>query len=146
MKKQIEWLLMTSPVSNYQVSQATGISQVALSKYTTGKSEIGNITLDNALKLFEYYKEVVKKMENKYGTVTHEGVTYTMLDQPELTGRQILEWKEEEGYAEFSAPAVDSEGNEFEVRWQLRLVDENGDGIEDLSNLDWDDVCEVVKM
>lgn len=56
MKKAIEWLLFDSGLSNYQISQATGISQVSLSKYATGKSDVGKMTLDNAIKLYDFYK------------------------------------------------------------------------------------------
>lgn len=47
--------LFNSDVSNYQISKDTKISQMTLSKYATGKSELGNMTLDNALKLNDYY-------------------------------------------------------------------------------------------
>lgn len=66
MKKEIEWLLFDSGVSNYQISRATGISQVVLSKYATGKSDVGKMTLDNAERLYEYYKEVLKSMLKKW--------------------------------------------------------------------------------
>lgn len=56
MKKSIEFLLKESDISNYQISKATGISQPVLFKYTSGKSEIENMTFGNALKLYEFYK------------------------------------------------------------------------------------------
>lgn len=76
MKKQIEWLLLESDVSNYQISQATGISAVMLHKYTTGKSVIGNMTLDNAIKLQNYYMEVIK-MAKPYQVSAYREVVFT---------------------------------------------------------------------
>lgn len=146
MKKQIEWLLFRSGITNYQISQATEISQVALSKYTTGKSDIGRMTLDNASKLYDYYKEVLRTMENKFGTVVFEGKTYILKDQAEATGRQLLDWQTEEGYVHFAAPAIDSEGNEYLVEWVLKTVYDNGEPVEDLGELDWDNVNGVTKI
>lgn len=91
MKKQIEWLLFKSGISNYQISKVTGISRAVLSKYETGKSDIGRMTLDNAIKLNDYFKEMLKLANDKFGTIDFEGKTYIMLDQAELSGRQLLE-------------------------------------------------------
>jgi transcriptional regulator with XRE-family HTH domain len=146
MKKAIEYLMFKSGISNYQISQATGISQVVLSKYATGKSDLGRMTLDNAMKLNSYYKEMLKVAEAKFGTVEHEGRTLFLQDQPEFSGRALLDWQVEEGYAHFSAPAVGDEGNEYQVEWVLKTVNENGEGIEDLGELDWDNVDKVVEI
>jgi transcriptional regulator with XRE-family HTH domain len=146
MKQTIEYLLFRSGISNYQISQATGISQVVLSKYETGKSDVGRMTLDNAIKLNNYYKEWLKMMENKNGTVEFEAKKYILIDQADFSGRQLLDWQTEEGYAHFRAPAVDGEGNEYVVEWVLKTVYENGEGIEDLSELDWNNVDNVIKL
>ena len=78
--------------------------------------------------------------EDKYGSIDFEGKTYILLDQAEMTGRQILDWQTEEGFAHFSSPAVDIEGNDYSVEWILQIPE----GCEDLSELDWDNVDQVV--
>lgn len=143
MKKAIEYLLFKSSVTNYQISKATGITQVLLSKYARGVSDIGRMTLDNAIKLHNYYKELLIMWEKKYGTVEFEGNTYYLQDQAELSGKQLLDWQSEEGYAHFTAPAVDRGGNEYRVEWVLKIVNDNGEEIEDLGELDWDNVHQV---
>ncbi|WP_342436677.1 hypothetical protein NSS79_25595 [Paenibacillus sp. FSL L8-0436] len=79
-----------------------------------------------------------------YGTVSFEGTTYTLKNQAEFTGRVLLEWQQEEGFEEFSAPAVDAKGNEGTVYWVLNVRDDNGETLEDLDGLDWDDVDRVI--
>lgn len=137
---------MYEKVSNYQISKVTGISQIVLSKYATGKSDVGNMSLDNAIKIHDYFKEMLAMLENKFGTVTYEGVTYYLRDQAEPTSRALLDWQHEEGYAHFSAPAVDAEGDEYQVEWVLKTTYDNGKDIEDLGELDWDNVDRVVEQ
>jgi len=146
MKQVIENLLFKSGISNYQISKATGISQVILSKYATGKSDVGKMTLDNAIKLYDYFKELLAMADNKFGSVTFEGKEYTLTAQPDFTGRQLLDWQAVEGYAHFSAPAMDAEGNGYFVEWVLKTVYENGEPVEDLGDLDWENVDKVVEV
>lgn len=54
-KKNIETLLFDTDVTMYEVSQATGIAQTTLSRFTRKESNIENMSLKNALKLNEYY-------------------------------------------------------------------------------------------
>lgn len=67
MKENIEKLLKSGMVSNYRISKDTGIIQTTLSSYATGKSNIGNMKLDHAILLNDYYtknwKEKVEEME-----------------------------------------------------------------------------------
>lgn len=56
-KKAIEYLLLKSEVSNYRISKDTGIGQNVLGRYSNGESEIENMTLGNAIKLYNYFKE-----------------------------------------------------------------------------------------
>lgn len=58
MKLAIEKLLSDPNVSNYQISKETGITQASLSKYSKGESSIGNMSLDNAIKLYQYYLDL----------------------------------------------------------------------------------------
>lgn len=67
-KQAIETLLKDQNISNYQISKATGISQVSLNKFAKGDSDIDNMPLGNALKLYDYYlkiKEDVKMTNDK---------------------------------------------------------------------------------
>ncbi|WP_064468305.1 HTH domain-containing protein [Lederbergia galactosidilytica] len=56
-KESIKKLLESKEISNYKISKATGIAQTTLSDYASEKSKIGNMKLDHALKLYEFYLE-----------------------------------------------------------------------------------------
>lgn len=134
MKKAIEWLLFKSGVSNYQISQATGISQVVLSKYATGKSDIGRMTLDNAIKIYNYFKEVLTM--TGHDPVVFEGKEVFLTQDPYIDGTH------ESPY--YRAHAVDVVGNEYHVYWDVV------DGYEELEDAadhcDWDSPREVVAL
>ncbi|MDN8674626.1 hypothetical protein Q0P22_14320 [Staphylococcus aureus] len=53
--------LLESDVSGYKVYKATGISQSRISDLRRGKRTIGNLTLDTAIKLYEYQLELEKE-------------------------------------------------------------------------------------
>lgn len=53
-KENIEKLIQ-SEISNYRLYKETGVAQSTLSDLKSGKSKIGNIKLDVALKLNEFY-------------------------------------------------------------------------------------------
>lgn len=57
-KDNIQALLASKDISNYKISKETGIAQTTLSDYSTGKSQIGNMKLDHAIKLNEYYLKI----------------------------------------------------------------------------------------
>lgn len=68
--REIEYLVLESPISNYKISQETGIAQTSLSNYSMGKSGMKRMPLNNAIKLHKYYKrefgylmEIIKKVE-----------------------------------------------------------------------------------
>lgn len=119
MKQAIEYLLFRSNISNYQISQATGLSQVLLSKYSTGKSDIGRMTLDNAIKLYNYFKEVLEMMEYEYGKIIFEGKEYILSEDAYLTHvskpHENGAWLEGDFY---QAKAIDNDGNEYIVLWK----------------------------
>ncbi|MGM8213152.1 hypothetical protein ACLIBH_10210 [Virgibacillus sp. W0430] len=63
-KENIQKLLESKEISNYKISKDTGIAPMTLSDYATGKSIIGNMKLDHAIKLNEYYlknKDILEK-------------------------------------------------------------------------------------
>lgn len=55
--------LLKSDITAYRISKETGISESQLSRMKKGEIEIGRITLDNAIKLNEFWEE------NKMGSV-----------------------------------------------------------------------------
>lgn len=61
MKDNIKKLLTAKQPSNYRINKDTGIPQTTLSDYARGVSDIGNMKLDHALKLNEYYLKNFKK-------------------------------------------------------------------------------------
>lgn len=141
MKKAIEFLLFNSGVSNYQIAKATGISQVVLSKYATGKSDVGRMTLDNAEKIYNYFKEWIEMTENEFGTVFFEGKGYILVEQAFLNHIQGLDGVSDDHYA---ARAVDRDGNEYMVYWNP--VD-GWERLEDASeHCDWDSPVEVTEL
>ena len=84
-------------------------------------------------------------MATTYGTLEHNGKTYMMTGQSELTNRVFPNWwgdaAEGETYiSEWFAPAVDVDGNEYQVIWQFDQV--RGDEQEP-DSLNWDDVYKV---
>lgn len=115
MKKIIEYLLFKSDVSNYQISKKTGISQVVLGKYTNGKSEMGRMTLDNALKLKKFFEEWAEMNKKQFGTVVHKGKEVVLTEEASLNFAQGIEGVPEDHY---SARAVDREGNSYMVYWK----------------------------
>lgn len=55
-QETINWLLFNSGISGYEISKQTGISTTTLHRLKTGKQSIGQLSLTNALKLFELAK------------------------------------------------------------------------------------------
>jgi len=53
-KENIENLLQ-SEISNYRIHKETGVAQSTLSDLKSGKSKLGNVKLDVALKLNDFY-------------------------------------------------------------------------------------------
>lgn len=58
MKKEIEELLK-SDLTSYKIAKETGITVQQIDRYRKS-SKVGNITLDNAIKLYDFYKKVYK--------------------------------------------------------------------------------------
>jgi len=53
-KENIENLLQ-SEISNYRIHKETGVAQSTLSDLKSGKSKLGNVKLDVALELNDFY-------------------------------------------------------------------------------------------
>ena len=58
---KIQKLLQT--VTAYRISKATGIGDTTISRWVTGKTPIGKMSLENAIKLTNYAEEL--DMENE---------------------------------------------------------------------------------
>lgn len=54
----IQKLFDDPSISNYKLEKETGLKQSMLGKYTRGESEIGSMSLNNALTLYNYYIKV----------------------------------------------------------------------------------------
>lgn len=70
--------------TNYAISKETGIAQTTLGRYTSGNSLIGNMKLDHAIKLNNYYiknkemlemKNIIEEIRKSY-KVDGENETY----------------------------------------------------------------------
>ena len=66
----------------------------------------------------------------KYGTIDHNGKTLTLTQQAYLDGDGSNDC---EGY--YSAAAVDADGNDYKVRWEIR---DGFDGEDEGDACDWD--------
>lgn len=60
MKKEIEELL-NSDLTSYKIAKETGITVQQIDRYRKS-SKVGNITLDNAIKLYNYYNKENRRM------------------------------------------------------------------------------------
>lgn len=70
MKKEIEELL-NSDLTSYKIAKETGITVQQIDRYRKS-SKVGNITLDNALKLYEYKERLDMRNYDKMMTIVNE--------------------------------------------------------------------------
>jgi hypothetical protein len=85
MKKEIEELL-NSNLTSYKIAKETGITVQQIDRYRKN-NKVGNITLDNALKLYEYKERLTMRNYDKMMLVVKELV----LEE----GAFISYWKED---------------------------------------------------
>lgn len=85
MKKEIEELLK-SDLTSYKIAKETGITVQQIDRYRKN-NKVGNITLDNALKLYEYKERLTMRNYDKMMLVVKELV----LEE----GAFISYWKED---------------------------------------------------
>ena len=82
---KIQKLLQT--VTAYRISKATGIGDTTISRWVTGKTPIGKMSLENAIKLTNYAEELemenakqlleeIKNNEVAYAVVNEDGSVY----------------------------------------------------------------------
>lgn len=60
-----------------------------------------------------------RKLAKKYGSAEHAGKRYILTDCAAPTGRLLPD--HQQGHFELSAPAVDEEGNEYNLRWFFKV-------------------------
>ncbi|MGX7091164.1 helix-turn-helix domain-containing protein [Hutsoniella sourekii] len=58
--KMIEKLIFDSDITTYRIAKETGIATQVLDRYKNGGSKIENMSLKNASKLVDFYKEYVE--------------------------------------------------------------------------------------
>ena len=85
MKKEIEELL-NSDLTSYKIAKETGITVQQIDRYRKN-NKVGNITLDNALKLYNYKERLEMKNYDKMMLVVKELVLED--------GAFISNWKED---------------------------------------------------
>lgn len=79
-------------------------------------------------------------------TVSYQGKNYKLIGDISATNRVFSGWwgdakNGEEYIAEYSAPAVGDDGEEYVIRWQFDVI--KGDEPED-DTLDWENVYQVI--
>jgi hypothetical protein len=122
-------------------------TSMLLSALTTGQiAHLANQTGLNqseviAMAIDRMYQQE-RTMTTDYGTVTHEGTTYTLTQQAYPSGRVFTGWwgdasEGEEYTAEYEAHAVDAKGDEYIVRWHFDAV--RNEEPEDEGNWPWFD-------
>lgn len=55
--------LLNSDITSYEINRHTGITRQLIDKYRSGKSELKNMTLETAEKLYNYAKKIEYKNE-----------------------------------------------------------------------------------
>lgn len=58
---KIKWLINDSGISRYEISKATGVTEMTLSRLTNGVSKIENLPLKTAAALTAYAEKRVNK-------------------------------------------------------------------------------------
>ena len=102
-------------------------------------TELGNGNLSAGIR--KAIDMTTQKLAQQFGTVTHEGTEYTLAQEADFSNRQFTgSWFDaqegDEYTAEFSAKALDAEGNGYWVYWQFETVKGNESAID---RYPWDD-------
>lgn len=132
---------MTRNVSSYRLPTHTETQIDALAA-AMGMSKANVITLAVDRMSQQERTMYVNQMADKYGTVTHDGTTYTLTQQAYQTSRMFHGWWGDAGEgdaytAEYEAAAVNSDGDECIVRWHFDAI--KGEEPEDEGNWPWFD-------
>lgn len=122
-KQAIKTLLM-SDISNYKISKEVGIAQTTLGDYTTGKSKLGNMKLDHAMKLYEYYTKNEEEINMSYALKQIKGIA--LPGSWELAGMEIITELDDtnEIVEEMARLYVEEQNDETASQFILRKLEE----------------------
>ena len=138
MKKEIEELLK-SDLTSYKIAKETGITVQQIDRYRKN-NKVGNITLDNALKLYNYKKEISKenrtmlKLSFKYKGKVKEVYSNSLED---VTREAFEYFKNDEHANEVYSLGPEAFVKDF-LHGEIEYV---GEEIEDLKNIP--NVCDL---
>ena len=94
------------------------------------------------LKMTKFYYDDADDYEHgNRGRIEHEGKTYILETDAELTNRCLAERPAEDNFFEMSATAKDLQGNKHQVYW---VFEDNGE--ETLENYDYSDVDRILEI
>jgi len=124
-KQAIKTLLM-SDISNYKISKEVGIAQTTLGDYTTGKSKLGNMKLDHAMKLYEYYTKNEEEINMSYALKQFKGIA--LPGSWELAGMEVITGLDDtnEIIEEMARLYVEEQNDETASQFILRKLEEEG--------------------
>lgn len=107
--------------SRYQISKVTGISEQTLSNYVKGRTDVGNMSYNNAIKLTQYAKE------NEVGTMKHtEQEILDIIKDMELEPDMLDIWEDKDGNISIEARGM-APADERERKMQYIGFVDNGD-------------------
>ena len=115
--KEIIEAVLNSGITAYKIGSDIGVDRSIISRLRNGDKKIDDLSVNTAQKLIDYY--IKKEREIMYkGTVNFEGKEYFLTQDAYLDG----DW---ESGISYIASAVDAEGNEYEIEWELNEDTEN---------------------
>ena len=95
----IKWLINDSGISRYEISKATGVLEMTLSRLTNGVSKIENLPLKTAAALTEYAEKALKENLNMNTYLTPEGMEFVSKEDvyPSDNGEyvHVIAWPKE---------------------------------------------------
>ena len=107
--------------SRYQISKVTGISEQTLSNYVKGRTDVGNMSYNNAIKLTQYAKE------NEVETMKHtEQEILDIIKDMELEAHMLDIWEDKDGNISIEARGM-APADERERKMQYIGSVDNGD-------------------
>ncbi len=118
MKNQIETLLKQRNISAYSIAKDTGITATSIGNYRNDLSRIGNMTLDNGIKLHNFYKDMMERYNTNFGGIVIEGSWYTFTESDFRVDTVTIE---EEGIIQhyYYNYAIDEHGYDGTVYWEI---------------------------
>lgn len=107
--------------SRYQISKVTGISEQTLSNYVKGRTDVGNMSYNNAIKLTQYAKET------EVGIMKHtEQEILDIIKDMELEPDMLDIWEDKDGNISIEARGM-APADERERKMQYIGSVDNGD-------------------